>query len=106
MEWFWQFFNGGKKRKPLFGNREEEGGKAIYLSPWGSICFPEKLCHEIESPDPCGGYSLGADTKRMGPNAACGHHRDKEEGLEGEFAVTAVCRTLSYFPMWSDRLAD
>jgi hypothetical protein len=40
---FWQIFNGGKKRKPLFGSHRGEGGKAIYLSPWGYICFPEKI---------------------------------------------------------------
>lgn len=46
---------------------------------WGSICFSRKVCHEIESLEPCEGDSQGADGRRTGPTIAYSHHGAKEE---------------------------
>lgn len=76
---FGNFSMEGRKGNLFWGVVVGEGGKAIYLSPWGSICFPEKVCREIESFEPCEGDSSGAGRRRTGPAIAYSHHGAKEE---------------------------
>ena len=81
MEWVLASFQWGEEKETSVWELQwGERGKAIYLSPWGYICFPEKICHEIESPEPWRGYSSGAGRRRTGPTRAYSHQGTKEEG--------------------------
>lgn len=77
---FGNFSMEGRKGNLCLGTVGRKEGKAIYLSPWGSICFPEKLCHEIKSPDFCGAQQFEDRDKEEGPSAALGRHRTRRKG--------------------------
>ena len=76
---FWQFFNGWKKRKPLLGSCSGGRRESHLPEPRGYICFAEKVCHEIESPEPCEGDSSGAGRRKTGPTIAYSHRGAREE---------------------------
>lgn len=45
-------FQWSKEKETSVGELQGEGGKAIYLCPWGYICSPEEICHEIQPLEP------------------------------------------------------
>lgn len=91
---FWQFFNEGKKRKALFGSSRGEGGRAIYLSPWGHICFPEKIPESNQVTWPWWGPRSGSGRRKTGPSVVRGVERKAGGWVHSHFCTGGPSHSL------------
>lgn len=78
---FWQVFNGGKKRKPLFGSCSGgKEGEPFTWAPGATSAFQERSAVKSSHLSLGGVYSSGAGRRRTGPTRAYSHQGTKEKG--------------------------
>ena len=76
---FWQFFNGGNKRKPLLGSCSGGRRETHLPEPLGLHLFSRKGLPWNWVTWALWGWQPGADRRRTGPTIAYSHHGAKEE---------------------------